>query len=88
MPSFTYARDRANFELLHLGFEIDHPDYSKGNHPNVGYQPSYFYFNNTVLQFPWFKFSQEQPIFTQGDEKFCLHLFWKKRGREKNYSGF
>ena len=48
------------------------------------YNQSYFWYNNTVKQFPQFAYDETTPD-VQVSEQYCIHLWWKKPSREKAY---
>ncbi len=49
------------------------------------YQQSYFWFNNTIMQFPkTFFFDDVDPDY-KNKETYCVHFWWKTRDREKKY---
>jgi hypothetical protein len=48
MPVVDSSRLRDQFELKWLDYEVDHKDYSRKAHVDMGYSSSYFFFNNTV----------------------------------------
>lgn len=82
-------RLKDSYELKGLDYEVDVAGYKRGEHPDMGYQSSYFFFNNTVGQFPQFIFDDASPVPSNyNDEVFCMHLDWKVKGVEKNYADF
>ena len=53
----------------------------------LSYQQSYFWFNNSVKNYPEFDFRDDK-AFVEEYETFCLHVWYKDPSREKAYSQF
>ena len=51
------------------------------------YKQSYFWYNNTVKNFPQFAYDEENPNI-KDSENFCIHLWYNPIQREKAYGAF
>ena len=51
------------------------------------YKQSYFWFNNSVKNFPEFVFDEVDPN-VKDFETFCLHVWYKQPSREKAYGQY
>lgn len=65
------------YELLAMNKEVDTEGEGTLTKGQLGYEPRYYMFNNTRMQFPAVKFSQQDPILRDGDEMFCIHYYWE-----------
>ena len=77
-------RDREMF-ILEYRDKANARDVEMLNSQFFSYKQSYFWFNNSVKNFPQFDFHEDKP-YVDDFETFCVHVWYKEPSREKAYS--
>jgi len=61
MPTAQAGRIKDQYELLAMTKETDEVGPAPLGQSKLGYEPRYYLFNNTRMQFPSIKFSEAEP---------------------------
>lgn len=76
LPVFDSLRNRDMFMLDYHSYPLQDDVKDVGVRDYFNYKQSFFFFNNTVKNFPSFAFDDENPEVNES-EYFCLHLWFK-----------
>ncbi len=87
MPIVDNLRNRDQFQMEHRGIVNDEDKRLVQWSDFFNYKQSYFWYNNTVKNFPTFAYDEETPE-VQTSEEFCIHIWWNPPKREKAYDLF
>jgi len=87
MPIVDNLRNRDQFPMEHRGIVNEEDKRLVQWSDFFNYKQSYFWYNNTVKNFPTFAYDEETPE-VQTSEQFCLHIWWNPPKREKAYGMF
>lgn len=87
MPVIDDLRNKEMYILEHKYQPLTQDMLAIGNTWFFTFNQSYFWYNNTVKNFPPFQFDNETAN-PKESEHFCLHLWWEQTKREKSYSEF
>jgi hypothetical protein len=86
-PEMDALRGRDVFTMEHKGYVNPEDKKSITWQDFFAYNQSYFWFNNTVKQFPTFAYDDSTPDL-QLSEDYCIHVWWNKPKREKAFDMF
>jgi len=78
MPTAQEMRIKDMYELIAQTKEVDILGGGNIKRNELGYEPRFFMFNNTRMQFPSIKFTAADPVIRAGDEQFCIHYYWER----------
>ena len=87
LPVMDKLRDRDQF-ILDYRDKANQRDIERVDESGFfNYRQSYFWFNNSVKNFPEFAYDDEQ-AYVENSETFCLNVKYKQPSREKAYGKY